>query len=260
MSQNATMFLLAVCSLAAIPAMAQKSPAPQPLPVSVANTPNVNVANTPSVNVANTASVNVANTPSVSVTNTPSVSVTNTPSVNVANTPTVTLSSGASVNVANPPDGQGNPTPLATLEAVQIYASQCFIEFNGLTYGTCNLTGVPEGQRLVVQEFDAFGTVEGGNRPLYIQLVNTLSGGNVFPYTFMVNSNGNDYLATHQETRLFVNQGQTPECSVGLGNASNGSFRCEISGFLVDVSSGQQGISVKNPKPLSELLSKQPGR
>lgn len=224
-SQNAKKFLLAVvllavCWLMSTPAVAQKALAGAPVQqVNVVNTPNVNVANTPSVNVANT----------------PSVSVSNTPSVNVANTPTVSLSSDASVNVANPLDNQGKPTPLATLEAVQIYGSQCFVVFNGATFGTCNLASVSAGKRLVVQEFDAQGTVETGNRPIYIQLTNTISGGNVFTDTFMANANGSDYLATHQETRLFVAAGQTPQCSVGLGNASNGSYRCEISGFLVDV-------------------------
>jgi len=257
-SQNAktvllAIVLLAICWLMAMPAVAQKAPsAPQPLPVNVVNTPNVNVANTPSVS--------VTNTPSVNVSNTPNVNVGNTPNVNVANTPTVSLSSGTSVNVANALDGQGNPTPLATLEAVQIYGSQCFVVFSGLSYGSCNLTAVPEGKRLVVQEFDAQGTVESGNRPIYIQLVNTISGGNVFTYMFMVNANGSDYLATHQETRLFVAAGQTPQCAVGLGNDSNGSYRCEISGFLVDVSSGEQGIIVKNPQPLNELFRRSPGR
>ena len=78
------------------------------------------------------------------------VNVGNTPNVNVANTPTVTLSSGGSVAVTNPPDNQGNPTPLATLEAVQIYGSHCVVSFDGSDSGACTFTSVPYGKQLVV--------------------------------------------------------------------------------------------------------------
>ena len=73
--------------------------------------------------------VQVTNTPNVSVVNNPSVSVSNTPSVNVANTPTVTLEAGASVNVSTPLDGQGNPTPLAVLDAVPALRGRVRNEF-----------------------------------------------------------------------------------------------------------------------------------
>jgi hypothetical protein len=220
--------LLAVCLLVAIPVVAQKPPVPQPIPVSVQNTPNVNV--------------------------------TNTPSVNVANTPTVTLSGGASVAVTNPLDGQGNPTPLATLEAVQLYGAFCIVEFSSRNGGACDLTAIPAGKELVVQEFDAVGRVEPGNRPLLISLEDTITGYNVFPYTFMANDGRFDYLATHQETRLYVLPGYLPICVVELPAGSLGSYVCNISGFLVDVPSGQQAITVQNPKPLSQLLRKLPGR
>src|SRR5271169_3056172 len=117
MTQNAWKCVIAVslfsaCTLASVPLLGQ-NPSSVVQPVQVVNTPNVNVANTPSVN----------------VTNTPNVSVANTPSVNVANNPTVTLEAGASVNVNNPIDGEGNPTPLAVLEAVQQYQDRCTIIF-----------------------------------------------------------------------------------------------------------------------------------
>jgi hypothetical protein len=69
-------------------------------------------------------------------------SISNTPSVNVANTPTVTLEAGASVNVSSPLDGEGNPTPLVVLDAVQPYEDSCLILFSGSQFGNCvPLTG-----------------------------------------------------------------------------------------------------------------------
>ena len=201
--------LLAVCWLVAMPAAAQQPSAPQALPVNVENTA----------------------------------------SVIVTNTPTVTLSAGASVSVNNPSDGQGNPTPLATLEAVQLYGSTCNMQFNGGDGGFCEFIAVPQGKQLVVQEFDAEGEVEAGNRPYDVRLDNTITSGNYFPYTFLVNSGGLDFLATHQETRLYVSSGESPACAVQLPANSNGSYNCEISGFLVDVPLGQQSITVQHKKP-----------
>jgi hypothetical protein len=188
------------------------------------------------------------------------VNVGNTPNVNVANTPTVTLSSGASVNVTNPPDSQGNPTPLATLEAVQVYGSHCAVSFGGNDSGSCAFTPIPYGKQLVVQEFDAFGRVETGNRPFELALARTITVGNYFTYTFMVNADGFDFLATHQETRVYVLQGSTPQCFVALPANSEGTYSCNISGFLVDVPLGEQPITAQDPKPLSQLLPKVPGR
>jgi hypothetical protein len=169
-----------------------------------------------------------------------SVNVANTPDVNVANTPTVTLSSGASVNVTNPPGSQGNPTPLATLEAVQVYGSHCGVSFGGNDSGSCAFIPIPFGKQLVVQEFDAFGRVETGNRPFELALARTITVGNYFTYTFMVNANGFDFLTTHQETRLYVLQGSTPQCFVALPAISRGIYSCNISGFLVDVPLDEQ--------------------
>ena len=188
------------------------------------------------------------------------VNVGNTPNVNVANTPTVTLSSGASVNVTNPPDSQGNPIPLATLEAVQVYGSHCGVSFDGSDSGACAFIPIPHGKELVVQEFDAFGRVETGNRPFEIALARTVTVGNYFTYTFMVNANGFDFLTTHQETRLYVLQGTRPQCFVALPATSQGIYNCNISGFLVDVPLGAQPITAQDPKPLSQLLPKVPGR
>ena len=184
------------------------------------------------------------------------VNVGNTPDVNVANTPTVTLSSGSSIAVTNPPDGQGNPTPLATLEAVDIYGAHCALSFGGSDSGSCKFTPVPYGKQLVVQEFDAFGRVEPGNRPYEIAIAGTVTAGNYFPYTFMVNTQGFDFLNTHQETRVYVLQGTTPQCFVAVPVASQGLYSCNISGFLVDVPLSARGITVQNPTPLSQLLNK----
>jgi hypothetical protein len=188
------------------------------------------------------------------------VNVGNTPSVNVANTPTVILSNGASVNVTNPPDSQGNPIPLATLEAVQVYGSHCLIAFDGNDSGGCAFIAIPYGKQLVVQEFDAFGRVETGNRPFELGLAGALSGSHYFAYTFMANTAGFDFLTTHQETRLYVLQGTKPQCFVALPATSGGIYNCNISGFLVDVPLAEQPISAQDPKPLSQLLPKAPGR
>lgn len=213
MSQSATKVLVAIgllaaCSLVAIPAVAQKAPSvPQALPVNVENTPNVNVANTPSV------------------------SVTNTPSVNVANTPTVTLAPGGSTNVTNPLDGQNNPTPLATLDAIQPYEDSCALGFNGSNVGNCTFHAVPQGKRLVIQEFDAVGFVETGLKPFYVAIITVED--HIFPATFMGSGNGQDSFATHQETRVYA--AGSPACTVNLtGGSSIGNWYCAFSGFLVD--------------------------
>jgi hypothetical protein len=236
--------LLAVCSIVAIPATAQQSPVPQPLPVNVENTP----------------SVNVANTPSVSVTNTPSVNVSNTPSVNVANTPTVALSSGASVNVTTPAGSLGFPQALTTLEAVFPVGYACEIDFEGNYYGTCNFPTVPQGANLVIQEFDAAGMVETGNRPELFWIDGTVTRGNWFTTTFMVNTEGYDYLATHQETRLYVFYGVAPSCNVLLPQNSYGTYNCNISGFLAYAPPGEQPMTTQPPKSILQLLKKRPAR
>jgi hypothetical protein len=180
-----------------------------------------------------------------------SVNVANTPSVNVANTPTVTLSSGASVSVTNPPGSQGDPAPLATLEAVQVYGSHCAVSFGGSDSGSCAFVPIPHGKQLVVQEFDAFGRVETGNRPFELALAGTVTVGNYFTYAFMVNMAGFDFLTTHQPTRVYVLQGSTPQCFVALPATSQGIYSCNISGFLVDVPLAQP-ITAQDAKPLAQ--------
>ena len=207
-----------------------------------------------------TVPVQVINTPNVNVANTPSVHVTNTPSVDIANTPTVTLSNGTSVAVISPLDARGNPTPLATLEAVQVYGSACAFFFGDNSSGSCDFTTVPQGKQLVVEEFDALGIVEAGNRPLDLVLNHTVAGGNFFPYAFQVNANGIDFLATHQQTRVYVAQGQTPSCYVSLPANSIGEYICRTSGFLVDMPPGEQGIMVQQQQPLPQLPRRLPGR
>ncbi len=241
-----TALAISACTLVSVPLFGQSPPQSVTQPVQVVNTPNVNVANTPSV----------------SVTNTPSVSVSNTPSVNVTNTPSVNLEAGASVAVTNPPDSQGNPTPLATLEAVQVYGSVCQFAFNGNFYGYCYFTEVPSGKQLVVQEFDAYGVVETGNRPLYIDLDDTIDGYNFFTSTFMNNDgDGHDYVATHQETRLYVAPGELPSCLVAVPQNSHGGYQCNISGFLVDVPLGSSSAPAQRRQlPALPRGFKVPGR
>jgi len=251
-SQNArrssfAVCLLTVCSLVAIPAMAQKQPVPQPIPVNVENTPSVNVANTPSVS--------VTNTPNVSVANTPSVTVANTPSVDIANTPSVNLATGATVAVTSPLDSSGNPAPVAVFDAFQPYDGTCIVSFNGSNTGSCDfLPAVPTGKLLVIQEFDAIGLVETGNRPESI-----IAADHYFAYTFMGNYSGVDDLATHQETRLYwsVNPEGALQCNPTVQTASDGLFDCDISGYLVDASLLPPGFTNHHPKPpLSQLLKK----
>ena len=226
MTQNAWKYVIAVSlfsayTLAAVPLFGQALTQP----VQVVNTPNVNVVNTPSV----------------SVTNTPSVSVSNTPSVNVANTPTVALEAGAGVNVSSPLDGEGNPTPLAVLDAVQPYEDSCFIFFAGSNSGNCSFQAIPSGKRLVTQEFDAAGTLETGLKPVFIGFETNSTAPHFFPATFMASANGYDNFATHQETRLYAPPSAAPFCFVGVTSNSNGNYGCEFSGFLVDVPLGSSG-------------------
>lgn len=212
------------------------------------------------VQVVNTPNVNVANTPSVSVTNTPSVSVTNTPSVNVANTPTVTLEAGAGVNVTSPLDGEGNPTPLAVLDAVQPYEDGCPILFSGSFVGSCDLQPIPSGKRLVIQEFDAQGSIETGLKPTSLALLTSILQ-HFFTATFMASSSGLDNFATHQETRLYVAPTVAPACVVTLTGNSSQVYFCTLSGYLVDVPLGGSGAAAPAQhaqRPRNPLLGRQP--
>lgn len=225
--------LLATCGVSYLPVFGQKQ-TPQNLPVVVTNGTGQPVPT------AAQGTTTVAGT--VNVGNTPNVNVANTPNVTISGTPTVSLAPGGSTNVTNPLDGQGNPTPLATVEAVQLYGSSCSISFNGGGGALCYFTAVPQGKQLVVQEFDAGGDVEAGNGPIALGLLNTITGSNYFPYTLTNNYFGFEYLATHQETRVYVLGGTTPACSVTLPGNSNGQYFCNISGFLVDVPVGSSPI------------------
>ncbi len=211
--------LFATCTLVAIPAIAQGKPAPPTQNVLV-----VNGAGQP-VPTASQGTTNVAGT----------VNIGNTPNVNVANTPTVSLAGGASVNVTNPLDGQSKPTPLAVLDAIQPYEDSCIISFSGIADGLCDFHAIPSGKRLVIQEFDAYGGIETGLKPLKI-LVLTPAVYHNFTATFMGNDGGfHDFFATHQETHLYVAPSQTPVCLVSLNGNSGESYNCALSGFLVDV-------------------------
>jgi hypothetical protein len=181
-------------------------------------------------------SVSLSSGTTVNIGNTPTVTVGNMPNVNVANTPTVSLVGGASVGVTNPLDGQNNPTPLATLDAAQPYEDVCIMAINEFGYGACSFQVIPSGKRLVIQEFDASGTLQAGARPIYLYLTTQPGFDHHFAATFMGTGFGYDNFVTHQETRLYSLQNSTPTCSAAVTNPSNSSFyKCYLSGFLVDV-------------------------
>jgi hypothetical protein len=256
MTQNAQKWMIAASVFAALVlASVQGLAQGVTLPVKVVNTTGQPVPTAAQGTTSVAGTVNVGNTPNVNVANTPSVSVTNTP--------TVSLASGASVNVVNPLDGQDNPTPLAVLEATQPYEDTCSFYFSGNYFGSCNFTAIPQGKQLIVQEFDAYGEVDAGNRPAYITLSGTVGGVyHYFPDTFMVSASGFDWLATHQETRLYVASGSTPNCTVGLPQNSNGVYTCNFSGFLVDVSQAGQGTTIRHQSqpPRLPAFRPAPGR
>jgi len=230
MKSNMSKWLFVVCLFAgmcasavlAVPAAAQSG----------AHPPNGGI--TTPVQVVNTPNVNVANTPSVSVSNTPNVNVTNTPSVNVANSPSVTLEAGASVGVTSPLDGQGNPTPIAVLDAFQPYYDSCSFNFSGQGYGYCYFQTIPSDKQLVIQEFDAIGQLEPGLRPQYVVLDPISGSSHYFTATYMTTAFGADDLVTNAVTRLYATPGASPACSVALNGYSSANYFCQITGFLVD--------------------------
>jgi hypothetical protein len=220
-SQNARKYLVAVglaavCSLVAIPAVAQITPAP----VNVENTPSVHVTNTPSVSVANTPSVHVANTPSVSVINTPSVHVANTPSVNVANTPSVNVTNTPTVQLTNLPS---NPIPTWALD------EPGRIPFVAYSSNTCSGTGcdytfpaVRAGHRVVLQHVSA-GLVF--NTSPTTLLAAAVDGGNGAIFFNVPLPPGLNFTAFDHELLLYFDAGQTPLVQInsdGIFNPSAG--------------------------------------
>src|SRR5215469_7846811 len=222
------------CTLLFLPAFGQKTT--QVLVVNGTGSP-VPTAPQGTTNVAGT--VNVGNTPNVTVANTPSVNIANSPSVSISGTPTVVLSPGGSTGVTNSLDGQNNPTPLAVLEAIQIWEDSCGISIPPSTNGgTCNFQQIPSGKRLVVEEFDAKGILDPGLKPVELDLIVSGLASHYFPATFMgTQSGGDDFFATHQTTRLYAPANIQPTCTVTLSAnvVSGGGYYCRLSGFLVDV-------------------------
>jgi hypothetical protein len=109
------------------------------------------------------------------------------------------------------------------------------VNFNGQPLASCNFQTIPAGKRLIVQEFDAWASLEPGVKPL--EVVANVSGFQVhgFVATYMGSDGVNDdYYATHQETRLYGSN-YTPQCGVVLNASSNLFYNCQLSGFLVDV-------------------------
>ena len=145
------------------------------------------------------------------------------------------------VNVTNPLDGQSNPIPLATSEAFHPFEDTCTISFNGNGAGFCLFQTPAPGTRIVVQQFDAasgflpFG-LESGCKPLVVALKVTHAGtSHFFPATFMgtQTSTNRDFYATHQDTHLYGDPGEVPQCTVDLSCFSQAGYSCQLSGFLV---------------------------
>ena len=223
--------VLAGFVLIALPAVGQRD-------VLVTNTPAQPVPTAPqgTTNVAGT--VNIGNTPNVNVANMPSVNVANTPSVSISGTPTVNLAPGGSTNVTNPLDGQNNPNPLAVLEAIQPYEDGCSMKISSTNDGSCTFQQIPAGKRLIIEEFDAYGFMDTGIKPIQLTLNPAGFVVHNFPATFM-GSNGlvsNDNFATHQATRIYAPPTGQPKCGVVLsGNPTGATYFCALAGFLVDV-------------------------
>ena len=223
--------VLAGFVLIALPAVGQRD-------VLVTNTPAQPVPTAPqgTTNVAGT--VNIGNTPNVNVANMPSVNVANTPSVSISGTPTVNLAPGGSTNVTNPLDGQNNPNPLAVLEAIQPYEDGCSMKISSTNDGSCTFQQIPAGKRLIIEEFDAYGFMDTGIKPIQLTLNPAGFVTHNFPATFMgtVAAISSDNFATHQATRIYAPPTAQPKCGVVLSNSPTGAtYFCALAGFLVDV-------------------------
>ena len=197
--------------------------ASHPVPVVAQGTTNVSGT----VNVGNTPNVSIANTPSVNIATIPNLSIASMPSVNIAGSPAVT----------NPLDGQNNPKPLATLEAIQPYEDGCAISISSPTNtGNCTFRAIPAGKRLIIEEFDAFGYNDTGIKPVQMAVNPAGYVTHNFALTYISNSWGHDNFATHQPTRMYAPSIAQPVCGVTLSAApSSATYFCALSGFLVDV-------------------------
>jgi hypothetical protein len=213
-------------------------PSPPTQNVLVVNSAGQPVPTAPqgTTNVAGT--VNIGNTPNVNIANMPSVNVANTPSVSIAGTPTVNLAPGGSTNVTNPLDGQNNPNPLAVLEAIQPYEDGCSMKIFSTNEGSCTFQQIPAGKRLIIEEFDAYGFMDTGIKPIQLTLNPAGFVTHNFPATFMgtVAAISSDNFATHQATRIYAPPTAQPKCGVVLSNSPTGAtYFCALAGFLVDV-------------------------
>jgi hypothetical protein len=148
----------------------------------------------------------------------------------------VNLASGATLAVTNSLDAHGAPAPLVVTQAPHPYEDSCYFMFSNNSSGTCSFQPIPSGQRLVIQEVDAFMGLDTGLRPTTFYLNTALV--HYFTVTVMgTNVGGYDYFATHQETHLYVNGGgSAPLCAVFLsGNSFGGNFHCALTGYLENV-------------------------
>jgi hypothetical protein len=130
-------------------------------------------------------------------------------------------------------------------QAIQVYESSCFMHFDNSLRSSCLLDQVPTGKQLVIQEFDAQGQLDPGNKPSLFALSTGRTTSHYFTYAFVGSDDEFDYLDTHQATTLYVAGGRSPACFVRIPKVVNlrSTYTCVISGYLVDTTSGQQGIS-----------------
>jgi hypothetical protein len=144
------------------------------------------------------------------------------------------------VPTTNPLNFSNQKVPLLTSEALEPYEDSCSFDFNGQGGGFCTFRTIPDGKRLVIEEFDAATGfpprgLENGCKPLTVTLNVSGQTDHFFPATHMATDpdSGLEYYVTHQQTRLYQPELEVPQCNVTLTCFSHKSYRCQISGFLV---------------------------
>lgn len=192
-----------------------------------------------------TSEVALVNSPTVELAPGTSVGIDALPPVTLAGTPAVTLAGDARVQVdgevfvANTEEapipvrdvGAGRSTPWA--------GQRVFAIGEGEVSRRETLFEVPAGKRLVIEHFDAFIQVPGGEKALGAGLVTTVGGSSVqfvFPFTSEVALGGVDRLLVAEATTLYAD----PESEVGVElfrttTVGTATGRITISGRLVDL-------------------------
>jgi hypothetical protein len=168
----------------------------------------------------------------VSVGNVPNVNVANTPSVSVANS---SLQVSGNVAVGNALDSSNSPVALLVNQQGQPYQDVCTAQGIG---GACTFRMVPNGMRLVIQEFDYGDSGMALQDTLISLFVTTDLGGTSVVHTFppaqRLNGFGTSRISeVHQATRLYADPGSSPSCGWAEFGSTVVTFQCAISGYLV---------------------------